>query len=104
MTPEPTCAEPLRLYGVYVLCDRSRGHLPPDQHASTVYWKAPTVRAAFVGPASRPARSDLARPPGVARRDEVGLTEAPRHGPHPPRRADPSPARRAPDTAGPPSG
>lgn len=43
--PERMCAEPLRIHGTFALsCDRPRGHLPPDEHASTVTWHAPIVR------------------------------------------------------------
>ena len=64
--PEPFCAEPLRLYGHALECDRPKGHLPTDEHAATVHWSR------GVRPVSaKSRRRDSSWPPDVRHEIEV---------------------------------
>jgi hypothetical protein len=72
--PEPMCAEPLRLSGIALLCDRPHGHLPVDEHASTINWHAPKVVAHT---AKAKPRSDLAVIRENARRYRIEVLGVP---------------------------
>jgi hypothetical protein len=73
--PEPMCAEPLRLRGVSLSCDRPRGHIPAGEHASTIHWHDPVVR---VHESHAKPRDDIAVIRENARRyriEELGIPE-----------------------------
>lgn len=73
--PEPMCAEPLRVRGFSIACDRPRGHIPADEHASTIAWHDPVVR---VSEPKHPPRGDIAVIRENARRYRIEVLGIPK--------------------------